>query len=128
MNFEDEEIIKTKSKMYAVTLLSVVVVLAIVIIGIIVSIKSFLTEISKHQYYVLDINDDNREKIISLLNGEQFDYCESMYKIEYEQLFPDGKSAKIYCKDKDDISFYIDDDKKSELVQYIFYYGDMEKR
>ena len=30
-----------------------------------------------------------------------------MYKIEYESLFPNDYSAKIYCMDEDNISFGI---------------------
>lgn len=65
MNFdENEEEIKAKGKMYALTTLTVIGVIIIFVIICIFSFKSLFNDISKHKYYVLEINDENKEKII----------------------------------------------------------------
>ena len=131
LNFNDidEDEIKTKSKMYAITTWSIIGVIIIFIIVSIFSIKSIFNDLSKHKYYVIDINNSNKEDIINLLENEGFKYCESMYKIEYEQLIPDDKSAKISCKNEDDINLSIyDDGTISELANYIHNNGKIEKR
>ena len=114
MEFNDEEeIIKTKSKMYIITILSVIGFIILSITIFVFSIESFFNDVSKHKYYVLDINIENRDKIISLLKEENIKYCESIYKIEYEQLFPNDKSAKICCQNEKDVEVKIYDNKKS---------------
>lgn len=129
MNFDDKEEIETKGKMYAITILSVMIAIIVLIVMGIFCIKSCFVDLSKHKYYVIDINNFNKEDIKKLLENEKFQYCESMYKIEYEQLFPDDKSAKIYCKNEDDIIFSIyDNGVISELANYIYNNGQIEKR
>ena len=129
MEFNDEEeIIKTKSKMYTITILSVIGLIILSITIFVFSIKSFFNDISKHKYYVLDINTENKDKIISLLKEENIKYCESIYKIEYEQLFPNDKSAKIYCQNEKDIEFSIYGNKESQLANYIYNNGILERK
>lgn len=127
MNFEDEEIAKTKGKMYAITTLSVIG--AIVLLGImcIFSIKAFFNDLEKHKYYVIEVNDSNKDEIINLLNIEKLNYCESMYKIEYERVFTGAIFSKVYCKNEDDISLSIYNN-ESKLIQYIHQNGNVEKR
>lgn len=127
MNFEDDEIIKTKGKMYAITTISVIG--AIVLLGIICvfSIKACFNDLNKHRYYVIEINDNNKGEIIDLLNEEELNYCESIYKIEYERVFTGAIFSKIYCKNEDDISLSIYDN-ENKLIQYIQQNGNIEKR
>ena len=129
MEFNDEEeIIKTKSKMYIITILSVIGFIILSITIFVFSIESFFNDVSKHKYYVLDINIENRDKIISLLKEENIKYCESIYKIEYEQLFQNDKSAKIYCQNEKDVEFSIYDNKESQLANYIYKNGVLERK
>lgn len=82
--------------------------------------KSFIVELSKKDYYHIDITENNRNKIIELLEERNIEYCESIYKIEFMQNFPDDKSGEIYCLDKKNIYFIIDDSTmKNDLVDYI---------
>ena len=129
MEFNDEEeIIKTKSKMYTITILSVIGFIVLSITIFVFSIKSLFYDVSKHKYYVLDINTENKDKIIYLLKEENIKYCESIYKIEYEQLFPNDKSAKIYCRNEKDVEFTISDNKESQLANYIYNNGILERK
>ncbi len=129
MEFNDEEeIIKTKSKMYTITILSVIGFIVLSITIFVFSIKSLFYDVSKHKYYVLDINTENKDKIIYLLKEENIKYCESIYKIEYEQLFPNDKSAKIYCQNEKDVEFSIYDNKESQLANYIYNNGVLERK
>lgn len=82
--------------------------------------KSFIVELAKKDYYYIDITENNRSKIIELLEERNIEYCESIYKIEFMQNFPDDKSGEIYCLDKKNIYFIIDDSTmKNDLVDYI---------
>lgn len=129
MNFDDnDKIDKEKGKMYAITTLFVIGAFAILVIVGIFSMRSCFADMGKYKYYVLEVNKENKEQIISLLEKANKPYCESIYKIEYEQLFPNDKSAKIYCKKEDNIKFSISDNEESELANYIFENGAMERR
>lgn len=128
MDFDEEEISYEKGKMYAFIAF---VLISIIVFGIVISIvfiKSIFKDFQTHEYYVLEIDAKNKETIISLLEKENLSYCETMYEIEYEQLFPNDKSATIYCKGGEEIKFSIYDGKKSELAQYIYENGTIEKR
>ena len=125
---ENEEETIIKGKIIAITTLSVICVVIIFIVIGVISIKSIFNEMTKHKYYVLEINNNNKDEIIFLLENEEKEYCESIYKIEYEQLFPNDKSAKIYCKDEENIEFVIPDSNDSELANYIFENGVAGKR
>ena len=92
------------------------------------SIKSLGNDLSMHTFYVMETNFENKNEIISILKKENRKYCESMYKIEYESLFPNDYSAKIYCMDENDISFSISDNEHSNLIKYIYDNGITEKR
>lgn len=118
-NNKEYEEDKVKGNIIAVTTLSIIGVIIIIIITIIIIVSSFFEDLSKDVYYTLDVNENNREQIISLLKQENKKYCESIYKIEYTQLFPNDKSAKIYCRNEDDIEFGIYDNNPSELANFI---------
>ena len=129
MNYDiSEEEVRAKGKIIATTVFIVIGVIVIFVIIGIISIKMFFNNLTKQQYYVLEVNSNNKEKIISMLENEEFEYCESIYKIEYLQQFPDGKSGKIYCKNEEDIEFPIYENKVSELTKYIYENGVAEKR
>lgn len=125
MDLDEKEVVK--AKMYAIITLSVIGVIILLIVMFVFSVKSFFDDLAKHQYYVVNINDSNKEEIKDLLNAEKLGYCESMYKIEYETVFPSAIFSKIYCKNEDDISLSIYDS-GSKLIQYIHENGSIEKR
>ena len=129
MNFDDnDKIDKEKGKMYALTTLFVIGVFVILVIVGIFSMSACFVDMGKHKYYLLEVNKENKEQIISLLEQENKPYCESIYKIEYEQLFPNDKSVKVYCKKEADIKFSISDNEESELANYIFENGETVRR
>lgn len=115
----EEETVKTKGKMYAITTLSIIgIIIVFFVIGI-YFIKSISNEVFKYRenYYSLDINDDNKDQIVSLLKTKNIDYCESLYKIEYIYSFPHREEVTIYCKNDKDVNLYTDNN--DELVKYI---------
>lgn len=124
-NNNEYEDAKAKGNIIAVTTLSVI---GAIIIAIIAIAKYFLRALSNDVYYILDVNENNRGEIISLLKQENKKYCESIYKIEYTLLFPNDKSAKIYCKNEDDIEFVICDNYSGELAKFVYENGKIEKR
>ena len=128
-NVDTCELEKTKSKMFATTFLVVIGVLILLVIIGFISTKSAFKELQKRTYYVVDINENNKTEIISLIKNIEVEYCESMYKIEYLKLFPDDGSGKIYCNDVDNISFGVyDSANDSEFVHYIIENGIRERR
>lgn len=94
--------------------------LIMVLVVCFILFKSFIVELSKKDYYYIDITEDNKSKILELLEERNIEYCESIYKIEFVQNFPDDKSGEIYCSDEKNIYFVIDDSTiKNDLVDYI---------
>lgn len=94
--------------------------LIMVLVVCLILFKSFIVELSKKDYYSIDITEDNKSKILELLEERNIEYCESIYKIEFMQNFPDDKSGEIYCSDEKNIYFVIDDSTiKNDLVDYI---------
>jgi len=94
--------------------------LIMVLVVCFILFKSFIVELSKKDYYSIDITEDNKSKILELLEERNIEYCESIYKIEFMQNFPDDKSGEIYCSDEKNIYFVIDDSTiKNDLVDYI---------
>ena len=115
----EEETVKTKGKMYAITTLSIIgIIIVFFVIGI-YFIKSISNEVFKYRenYYSLDINDDNKDQIVSLLKTKKIDYCESLYKIEYIYSFPHREDVTICCKNDKDVNLYTDNN--DELVKHI---------
>ncbi len=120
LHFDENYIeIKTKSKMYVITTISIICVIIIFVGLTIFSFKSIFTEFEKHKYYIAEVNDNNKEEIISLLNNENIEYCGSIYKIEYERNFIGAIFSTIYCKSEDSISFCFRKHNDSKIIQYI---------
>ena len=124
------EIEKTKLKIWLCTISILILVAGITlfIYSIYASIKSLGNDLSMHTFYVIEIDLNNKNEIISILEKENRKYCESMYKVEYESLFPNDYNAKIYCTDGDDISFGISNNDHSDLIKFIHDNGIIEKR
>lgn len=134
MNSNDEEIAKTKGKMYAITTFAVIGTIIIFIFISILGIKLSFNNLSKKKYYVLEIDNQNKNMIIELFNQEKENifytqnYCESMYKIEYYNSFPDGTNYTMYCENEENIEFGIDKSGEDVLATYIYDNGYIEKR
>ena len=134
MDFNEEEIVKTKSKMYVITTFSVIGVIILFVLIFIFSINSTINDVSKKTYYVLDVTDKNKNEVIDLLEQEKENmfynnyYCDSIYKIEYYNMFPDGTEYTIYCKEEDNINFGIDKVGEDVLATYIYNKGYIEKK
>ena len=124
---EDDVIIKTKGKIIAITTIAVISIIIFLIISTILIIKSSINDLSKHKYYVLQINEQNNETIKHLIIQAQKNYCDSMYKIEYSKNAMNNINFEIYCKKENNITFSINND-DNELLQYILEYGTIEKR
>ena len=118
-NDNNEEIIKTKGKMYAITTLSIISIIILFFVIGLYFIKSFCNDFFKYKenYYSLDITNNNKEQIISFLKAKEIDYCESLYKIEYIYSFPHREEITIYCKNEQNVNLYTDNN--NDLVEYI---------
>ena len=132
MEFNDDEV-RTKGKMYTFMVIALILVIVFICLSVYFSFKALGEDLSKKNYYYVDINEKNKDEIIRLLNEEKDDmisanYCDSMYKIEYYNTFPDGTSYTIYCKNMDNINFSIDKASEDKLQSYIYKYGDMERK
>lgn len=130
MNNDDneEEIIKTKGKMYAIVTLAIIGVIIVFFVTGFYFIKFIFNEfvMYKENYYSLDITNDNKEQITSLLKMKEIDYCESLYKMEYIYSFPHRTEIVIYCSNDQNINLYTDN--SEELVEYIKENGEFGKR
>ena len=127
VDFEKEKI-KVKIWIYIFIITVSVCCVFCFIYSIYSSFKALGDDLSANTFYVLELIDDNREEILSILEKENRDYCESIYKIEYKTLFPNDYSATIYCLDEDNIYFGISDGENSELIKYIYDNGITENR
>ena len=133
MKFNDDEdyikrnagIIKTIAFfLVAITVIFILLIYTVISIFSIYNIKYLKT------YYILDINNKNKNTIVNLLEQEKDNifpntklYCESMYKIEYYYGFPDGTNYTIYCKDEENINFSIDKVGEDVIKSYIYEKG-----
>lgn len=130
--FDEDKQIGTKekaiAKMIIITLFSLIIVIIIAIFVFKYSYNKIMEGLSKDTYYILDVDEDNIEKVISLIQEENRNYCDSLYKIEYYNMFPDGTSYLLYCKDEDNIKFSIDKVGTDMLLQYIYDNGTSEVR
>ncbi len=132
MNFDDDQAIKlekekTKVKIWMYILIIFVSVGGVVwfIYSIYLSFKALGEDLSKNTYHVLELTDDTKKEIVTILENENKNYCESMYKIEWNHIFPHGTNIKIYCKDTENIIFNSSD---SEMLKYINDNGIIERR
>ena len=117
----------TKIKIWIYILIIIVSLSTIVwfMFSIYLSFKSLGEDLSKNTYHILDITQDNKNEVISILEKENIDYCKSMYKIEWYHRFPHGTPITIYCKDNDNIRLNISE---SNLIKYIDTNGTTERR
>ena len=132
MNFDDDQAIKlekekTKAKIWMYILIIFVSVGGVVwfIYSIYLSFKALGEDLSKNTYHVLELTDDTKKEIVTILENENKNYCESMYKIEWNHIFPHGTNIKIYCKDTENIIFNSSD---SKMLKYINDNGIIERR
>ncbi len=127
MKFNDEEdnIKRTEENVKTVALF-------VVIIPIIFIITIFTNSNLKYMetFYILDVNNENKSTIINLIEQEKDNigsnsklYCDSLYRIEYYNMFPDGTHYTIYCKDEENVNFGIDKVGKDVLKNYIYENG-----
>ena len=136
LNFdENDEMIKTKSKIYVITILFVIGTIILFFCICFFSIKLFFNSLSmKKEYFVLSVDSHNKDQVNDLFENEtknlryDINYCNSIYKIEYYHLFPDGNEYTMYCKDEDDMTFGIDKAGEDTLATYIYENGKREIR
>ncbi len=69
MEFNEDEI-KTKGKMYNFIIIVVILVIVFICLSIYFSFKALGEDLSKKYYYYVDINNQNKDEIMSLLNEE----------------------------------------------------------
>ncbi len=132
MNFDDDQAVKlekekTKAKIWMYILIIFISVGGVVwfIYSIYLSFKALGEDLSKNTYHVLELTDDTKKEIVTILENENKSYCESMYKIEWNHSFPHSTNIKIYCKDTENIIFNSSD---SEMLKYINDNGIIERR
>ena len=117
-NSAESEVI-AKGKEYAkITFIVIGVITILLILGFAIFII-FINNAFKYNetYYLLKVNDSNRNIIIELLKENNNEYCESMDKIEYVYSFPHAKSLIIYCEDNTSINLYESNDKLIDFVR-----------
>lgn len=133
MNLNEEEVIRNGNKLGR-TVLIIISIIVISIIVIIIGIHTVFTTPKPRKYYVLDVNDSNKEEIIQLFKNEKENifrtekYCDSIYKIEYYNTFPHGTDYTMYCRNEENISFGLNTSGSDSLAKYIRENGYAEKR
>lgn len=133
MNLSDKEIALKKEK-YTIIAFSIIGTIILFAIICIFSVKLLFNATSMKKYYVLNVTNKNKNEVIKLFNQEKENifytknYCDSIYKIEYYNGFPDGTNYVMYCKDENNIEFSIDKVGKDTLKAYIYDNGYIEKR
>lgn len=133
MNLDEEKILNKGNRLGWIVLTIIAVIVMLVIIIIIGIHEMFVTPIPR-KYYVLEVNDSNKEEIIQLFENEKENifrtekYCDSIYKIEYYNTFPHGTDYTMYCRNEEDISFSLNTSGIDTLAKYIRENGYTEKR
>lgn len=120
--FETENI---KSKNIAITIIIIFSVIILFAIAGILFIKEAKRKLSQKTYYVLDINKNNKQTIISMLKDEEIKYCDSITKIEYYNA-AHSTFGEIYCDTEENMNLDVEDG--SKLIHYIFENGYTVKR
>ena len=124
-DLDEFEVEKVISKNYAITTIFIFLVIVIFVIAGILFIKEAKRKLSLHTYYVLDIDKNNKQNIISLLEEEDVKYCVSITKIElYHSVH--NAFGHIYCSNEETIDISFNDD--SDLAKYIHKNSYVEKR
>lgn len=131
----ETELTKSISKNICITII-VIVIIIILFLKIIKDISKELSEgLNIKTYHCLDVDVNNKDKILRLIEelkqniniNEKF-YCDSIYKIEYINLFPDGTEYIVYCSNEENIKFSVDKVGEDLLHSYIYENGYIEKR
>ena len=119
------EKVKAKSHIYTITILSIIGAIIIFLILSIISIKKTSDDFFRYREtkYSIDINEQNKDKIIEILKQNENEYCESIYKIEYSVSFPDTVSLKIFCEDGESINLY---ESNQKLIDFVIENGTKE--
>ena len=128
-NDEDEEENIKETEKNVKTVAFFVIIISVIFMVLIIIVSSIFTSSNikyKKTFYILDVNNKNRSIIINLIEQEKENiasnsklYCDSLYRIEYYNMFPDGTHYTIYCKDEENISFGIDKVGEDALKNYI---------
>lgn len=110
-----------------------VVIIPVIFIVLIITVSSIFTSSNikyMEKFYILNVNNENKNIIINLIEQEKENisansklYCDSLYRIEYYNMFPDGTHYTIYCKDEENINFGIDKVGVDVLKHYIYENG-----
>ena len=130
-NDEDENIRRTEEIVKTVAFF--VVIIPVIFIVLIITVSSIFTSSNikyVEKFYILDVNNKNKSIIINLIEQEKENissnsklYCDSLYRIEYYNMFPDGTHYTIYCNDEENINFGIDKIGDDVLKKYIYENG-----
>ena len=131
MKFEEseEEVIKRGKRIANITFGVIGAFICLILTGIL--LINFLLD--SKEYFVLDVNNKNIDKVLELINNEKNNFndkyfCNSIYKIEFAYSFPDGTHYTVYCKNEENISFDIDKNGIDTLEKYILENGKKETR
>ena len=130
-NDEDENIRRTEEIVKTVAFF--VVIIPVIFTVLIITVSSIFTSSNikyMEKFYILDVNNKNKSIIINLIEQEKENissnsklYCDSLYRIEYYNMFPDGAHYTIYCNDEENINFGIDKIGDDVLKKYIYENG-----
>ncbi|HIT37632.1 MAG TPA: hypothetical protein IAB59_04045 [Candidatus Onthousia faecipullorum] len=130
-NDEDENIRRTEEIVKTVAFF--VVIIPVIFTVLIITVSSIFTSSNikyMEKFYILDVNNENKSIIINLIEQEKENissssklYCDSLYRIEYYNMFPDGTHYTIYCNDEENINFGIDKVGDDVLKNYIYENG-----
>ena len=130
-NDEDENIRRTEEIVKTVAFF--VVIIPVIFTVLIITVSSIFTSSNikyMEKFYILDVNNENKSIIINLIEQEKENissnsklYCDSLYRIEYYNMFPDGTHYTIYCNDEENINFGIDKIGDDVLKKYIYENG-----
>lgn len=132
-NDEDEEENIKRTEEIVKIIAFFVVIIPVIFIVLIITVSSIFTSSNikyMEKFYILDVNNENKSIIINLIEQEKENissnsklYCDSLYRIEYYNMFPDGTHYTIYCNDEENINFGIDKVGDDVLKNYIYENG-----
>ncbi len=132
-NDEDEKENIKRTEEIVKTVAFFVVIIPVIFTVLIITVSSIFTSSNikyMEKFYILDVNNENKSIIINLIEQEKENissnsklYCDSLYRIEYYNMFPDGTHYTIYCNDEENINFGIDKVGDDVLKKYIYENG-----
>ena len=132
-NDEDEKENIKRTEEIVKTVAFFIVIIPVIFIVLIITVSSIFTSSNikyMEKFYILDVNNKNKSIIINLIEQEKENissnsklYCDSLYRIEYYNMFPDGTHYTIYCNDEENINFGIDKVGDDVLKKYIYENG-----